>query len=370
MARPQVVLIAGAGFSKAWGLPLASEVMDLDDVRNRHLPGRWQRELIDRVEVVWNATRSVHKGIVDAFAGILWEFGSLQLVVKEDIEKTTVLKRRNGQPQVLKVESGELRTPCELTFEEFASFLALRLSLPHWRVGGAHETKWGTGDHVRMQRSIPGPYKELIKALKNVNLIAIVTTNYDLVIEKLVGPRETKWRLGGFNYGDTGGELVGRHQLSARWSYGPVPITGKTPLLKLNGSLNWAISPEGKLVRYVDARPSRGRRYKPLILPPAGQTDYDTLRPTWECAGSALRKADTWMICGYSIPGYDEAIRGLLTSSAVNLRRVVISDVAPTPVEEKLYELLRDLTSTVDIRLGPGITPELKARELVSLLLS
>jgi hypothetical protein len=370
MAKPQVVLITGAGFSKAWGLPLASEIMDLDDLRTRHLPGKWQRELVDRVDVVWNATRSLHKGIVDAFAKTLQESGSLQLVVKEEIEKTIVVERGNAKRHVVQVESEQLRTRPELAFEEFASFLALRLSSAHWRVGGAHETKWGTGDHVRMQRSIPTPYKELIKSLKKVDLLAIVTTNYDLVIEKMLGPRDTKWRLGGFNYGDRGGALVGRHQESARWSYGPVTMTGKTPLLKLNGSLNWAISPEGELVRYIDARPSRARRYRTLILPPAGSADHDRLKPTWECAESALRQADTWMICGYSIPAYDEAVRGLLTNSADNLRRVVISDVAHEPVSEKLCELLGDLRSDVDVRLGPGITADLKARKLVSLLLA
>jgi hypothetical protein len=204
MATPKVVLIAGAGFSKAWGLPLASEIMDLDDLRKRQLPGKWQRELIDRVDVVWNATGALHKGVVDVFARILQDPGSPQLVMKEETRKTVMVERANAKPHALEVESERVRIRTELTFEEFASFLALRLSSVHWRVGGAHETKWGTGDHVRMQRSIPAPYRQLIKALKKVDLVAIVTTNYDLVIEKMLGPRETKCRLGGFNYGHRG----------------------------------------------------------------------------------------------------------------------------------------------------------------------
>jgi hypothetical protein len=105
-------------------------------------------------------------------------------------------------------------------FQKFAAFLALRLSSEHWHPGTAHETKWGTGDHIRKRRDIPHPYRHFLKDIRSAKLLGIVTTNYDIVVEKLLGPLASG-RLGGFNYGIVGEQLVGRHALSSRWSYGP-----------------------------------------------------------------------------------------------------------------------------------------------------
>jgi hypothetical protein len=167
-SKSEVALFLGAGFSKHWGMPLASEVMNFNDLRSRNWPGRWQKALLGKVERAWVATVSEHGGVVDEFA------------------------------RLLQVSPQE-----HLTFDEFTEFIALRFSAKHWHVGTANETRWGVGDHIRKQLKVPPGYLQLLRALRRVTVSGIVTTNYDLVIEKLLGPRSTG-RLGGFNYGERG----------------------------------------------------------------------------------------------------------------------------------------------------------------------
>lgn len=252
-----------------------------------------------------------------------------------------------------------------LSFQEYTSFLALRLSSEHWSVGGAHETKWGTGDHVRKRKTIPAGYRQLLGALKTVRLLGFITTNYDLVIEKLLGPRMSG-RLGGFCYLQPGEELKGRHAVSSRWTYGPTVVNGSTPLLKLNGSLNWAVNNDGAFVKYIDARPSRGRRYRPLLVPPATGQINQYLAPVWARAKHILAEADTWLICGYSLPEYDHAVRELLKdASAGRLATVVVLDKTPDLICTKLRGLVPDY---VKLRSGRAIGPDLLSSDIRSLM--
>ena len=207
----------------------------------------------------------------------------------------------------------------------------------------------------------------ILKALKDLNLIGIVTTNYDIVIEKLLGPLDSG-RLGGFNYGRIGETLLGHYYINSQWTYMPAPISGKIPLLKLNGSLNWALSSDGKIVKYIDTRPSRGRRYQVLILPPAIGTKHDKLQPVWKHAKQVLSAADVWIFCGYSMPNYDQDVRELLKASGKDGKRIIILDVKPEPVRHKLYNLFSNSNSFIDIRVGPGITPQIKSRDITSLI--
>lgn len=188
-----------------------------------------------------------------------------------------------------------------------------------------------------------------------------------MVIEKLLGPTYSG-RLGGFNYGKIGEDLQGRHPTSSKWSYGPVTITGKIPLLKLNGSLNWDISSDGQIIKYIDSRPSRGRRYQVLLIPPAAGVKHDKLQLVWDCAEHVLSTADIWIFCGYSIPDYDQAVRDLLRTSAKNVKRVIILDTNPEPVRDKLRHLISNSDRSIDICVGPGITSELDARDIASII--
>jgi len=297
--------------------------MDIREIRRRSLPGMWQRSMLTEIESLWHSYADRHHGVVDEFGRLL-----------------------HGSD----------------AFSKFASFIALRLSFKHWQVGMARETKWGVGDHVRKKKTIPREYREFLKALSKTRPVGIVSTNYDIVIEKLLGPLSSG-RLGGFNYGIPGEDLLGRHSVSSKWSYGPVKITGTVPLLKLHGSLNWAISPDAELVKYIDCRPSRGQRYEVLILPPAASEMHDQLSKIWHHAHDALSAADVWVICGYSIPEYDRDVQDLLRSASGRVSRVCICDVNVPPVRNRLLELFAETGRSIQIDDVPGVTREFGSEE-------
>ena len=255
-------------------------------------------------------------------------------------------------------------------------FLALQVSSEHWHIGTAHATKWATGDHIRKKATIPLQYRLFLNAISKINLLGIVTTNYDIVVEKILGPLASG-RLGGFNYGMPGEQLLGRHALSSQWSYGFITVTGKVPLLKLHGSLNWNLSAEGTVVKYVDCRPSRGRgyqKYQPLLFPPGGGPLAEALKPTWEQAQKVLRDSDVWMFCGYSLPEYDADICDLLTQSASGrVAKVCVCDINPAPVCERLSKILHDKIPPIQVCECPGITAKFgveEARKLATAITS
>jgi hypothetical protein len=320
-----IALFLGAGFSKFWGLLLAPEVMNMEFINQLAFPGKWQRTLLKEIKHLWEARAGEHNNIVDQFARSLY-------------------------------------TSDSDAFQKFVSFLALRFSSKHWHIGTASATKWGTGDHVRRQRSIPPQYSLFLKIIGTANLRGIVTTNYDVVVEKLLGPLASG-RLGGFHYGMPGEQLAGRHPVSAKDSYRHVTVTGKVPLLKLHGSLNWELSEEDKIVKYVDCRPSRGRRYQAgiqsLLVPPGGSPMSNALQPTWDHAREVLKNSEVWVFCGYSLPEYDSRIHDLLGESASGkVSKVCVCDINPTPVCEKLSMILRHEKPTVQLCKCPGITEE------------
>ena len=312
----KIALFLGAGWSKTWGLPLASEIMDFSKLVVESFPGKWQRKELAKVRSMWEDMAPDHQGNVDDFG-----------------------RRLRGTKE----------------FSLFTSFIALRLSAQHWHTGTARETKWATGDHIRMMRQIPSEYSNFLKIFKRFDLLGIVTTNYDIVVEKLIGPNASG-RLGGFNYGVKGEELFGSHSVSSQWSYKPRPISGKTPLLKLNGSLNWAINSDGKLVKHVDCRPSRGRRYDVAIFPPATGEVIQHLEPVWIQAQSILHEAHTWIFCGYSLPEYDQNVRSLFIRALGNVRQIMVCDPkAEQVVCSRLMTLLGDHVDAIKILTGPEL---------------
>jgi hypothetical protein len=147
----KLALLLGAGFSKPWGLPLTAELMRFDEVKNHQFPGVWQQKTIAKIELLWLERMAEHQGSVD-------EFGRL-------------------------LQGTDL-------FQPFVQYVALRLSSRLWHVGGAQQTKWGTGDHVARAARVPSAYLDLIHVLQYTELVGIVTMNYDVVVEKLLGPRK------------------------------------------------------------------------------------------------------------------------------------------------------------------------------------
>jgi hypothetical protein len=166
--------------------------------------------------------------------------------------------------------------------------------------------------------------------------------------------------------------MQGKHPLSSRWSWGPVQPMGRIPVLKLHGSLNWALSPDGGVTKYIDARPSRGWRYEAVLLPP-GLSDAPILSNVRDHAIEVLSASRVWVFCGYSMPDYDEDIMSLLKASAVGqLVRVVTLAPDDSPSHNNLRWVIGstngDSATRIEYRTGPSLSPDLTSKELVSLM--
>lgn len=337
-----IALFLGAGFSKPWGLPLAGELLPDSEEKwaliIKMFQRNYQKELAESVQKSWLKYRNECKNSVDIFA------------------------------QALQLDK---RGAMDLPFADLARFLALRLGVMHsgfpGYFGGASRY---TSHHIQQQRNILSCYRELVEVLEEYSLEGIVTTNYDLVVEKILGP-STKGKLGGFNYGRQGQPAQGKHQINSQRWWGPVTIDGTIPLLKLHGSLNWALSDKEDIDVWVDCRPSLSRKYRPLIVPPHDSSHDKILSQIRLKALEVLSSADVWIFCGYSFPDHDidKDVGKLLRASAYILRRVVILNPHAEGIEKKVRDILNASVPELEVKCGPPLGDKLtrlKFRSLIS----
>jgi hypothetical protein len=168
------------------------------------------------------------------------------------------------------------------------------------QVGPAHEIWWDVFFHCY---SCTQP-------------LTVLTTNWDIWIERALRPQlRSRKRRPGFNYGRGPERLTAAPRFPERWYRGTVfgentTVDGHATLLKLHGSLSWALK-NGQLEKYGDLRPAfRGNA---AIVPPIQEKEFGVwLRPIWEHAEYALARADRLIVVGYSFPDYDREIRCLL----------------------------------------------------------
>ena len=339
-----IALFLGAGFSKPWGLPVTKDLLpdskeEWEQIIEEKFPREYQQKLARRVQTSWLKYRDECQGSVDQFA--------------EKLQTD---------------EQGTMGLP----FDDLAYYLAVRLAVEESETREFHMQTQFVGHHFGMQNEILPCYDELMKELSKDSLRGVVTTNYDLVVEKILGPDATG-RLGGFNYGTQGQSLNKRHHEfnTQRW-YHRETIDGTIPLLKLHGSLNWALLKEKGIDVYVDCYPSLTRGHQPLIVPPHDSSYDEILSQIRLKASEVLKDADVWVFCGYSFPDYDidNDIGNLLKSSAYNLLRVVILNPDAEDLEKKVRNLLNAAVPELEVkrglRLGDEQLTELNLRSLIS----
>jgi NAD-dependent SIR2 family protein deacetylase len=180
--------------------------------------------------------------------------------------------------------------------------------------------------------------------------LTLITTNYDVTVEeRLYAPyyrraaaRNRKVSLAGRAANiscDAHGDIAADFDFGMTWR---APLDGderlferppkpKVRCYKLHGSLNWLrcdvcdhlyINPDWAINEVVYERASSWNtcecgsraRLRPVIVAPSFiRSLRDTnLGQVWRHAVEALRKADQWVIIGYSFPDEDVAIRSLL----------------------------------------------------------
>jgi NAD-dependent SIR2 family protein deacetylase len=206
--------------------------------------------------------------------------------------------------------------------------------------------------------------------------VTIVSTNYDIEVEQALYA-ELRYRtvFDAIDFGTSvrepdSGDIYAR------------PASAKYSVLKLHGSLNWLrcdlcdnlyVNPVGPIayLSFLLAEPPRSGqrdaatrqqlldaganqchcRYQPLshlIVAPSFVRDVrdPILLQVWRSALDALRRADTWIIVGYSLPPEDLAIRSLFLRASTSrevrsgpLRIVVVQGQRKEP-ELSRYRLL------------------------------
>jgi hypothetical protein len=128
-------------------------------------------------------------------------------------------------------------------------------------------------------------------------------------------------------------------------------------VLKLHGSVNWAIQPaESKLLtvfgRYEDVR---GRNLSPLLIPPTWRKDPATqLSDVWEKTVQALSTATRIAIIGYSIPPTDLHFKYLLAAGLqenISLRSIFFFNPIATSLQNHLDRVLKPDLGTQRVQL-------------------
>jgi hypothetical protein len=192
--------------------------------------------------------------------------------------------------------------------------------------------------------------------LSNTDDLAVLTTNYDILIERALRHRPMKRPPSpGCFYGGLPRpqQLKGAAQPFSKWSPEKlIEMTGNIPLYKLHGSLNWSLAGE-TLVTYQDMRPAYRSGGNAAIIPPVPEKTVPSwLQGVWHDAELALRTSDVWVICGYSAPAYDTEVSRLLKSGSAGrpLRILLLS-----PDSGGLRPRWNDLAPEANVVPLPGL---------------
>jgi len=286
-----ITVFLGAGFSHIGGVPLAHQLFDEEPLVDRVVRARLVNHVLHR----WNTWKKDNQGTPEEYLAYLQD--------------------RGGKP-----------------WDEANWYVGLVIALKMGVVQmvGFHPTI--IRHHLTLTSGIASHESFWTILFQHTYDIGVVTTNYDILAER--GLRnEPRPRLPrpGFNYGFGYEELEGRG-FPARPSFLPVAVSGKVPLLKLHGSISWAIE-KGNLVKYLDCRPAV--RGNPAIIAPITEKKEESyLTATWTRASEVLSTSKLWLIVGYSLPEYDSLVRDLFVKNSRHQPIIHVLDPNPAIVEK------------------------------------
>jgi hypothetical protein len=311
-------VILGAGFSYVAGLPLAKDLFDADILA----PSKAARKRFEAVLQSWRAWRSIHP-----------EHAPEQFL-------TEIFRCPKIGP-----------VPWPWAVEMVAAVLAT--PLPHDR--GAYQARYAG----RITRPVNVPEHDAFwdVALSRFAIVAVITTNYDILAERGLRHRPTQRpKRPGMHYGG----LI-RPQIlkgtalpfSVSKPERQIELDGGIPLYKLHGSLNWGLE-AGVVSLYQDNRPAFRHGGDAQIVPPVLEKEAPTwLIDVWNGARQALASCSTWIVCGYSLPIYDQAITQLFMDAAAagTVSTIFLLD----PNAEVLLERWKTVAPDVEIQPLPGL---------------
>ena len=308
-----IAVILGAGFSCIAGLPLASQLFESSPEVDRIT----RRRLVQRVVAGWERWQARTRAAPEEYLAFLQDKGGKE-------------------------------------WHDALWFVSLIIALKLGRVElvGSKPT---ITRHNLDRTSVATHEQFWSEIFRKTFDVSVVTTNYDILPERGIRNRpRPRVPRPGFHYGD-GPELLAGGGYPSYAHIQRIAASGSVPLYKLHGSVSWSFR-EGRLVRYHDCRPAI-RGDAAIVAPMTTKVIPPYLQRTWQQAGQDLSSSDMWIVVGYSLPQYDEAVRDLLAESGRHAPDVHIFDpcekVAPafaqllpgSPVSahDRLPESIHDL---------------------------
>lgn len=332
-----VVFILGAGASRQCGAPLMSDFLDVASDLLRSNSVQEKRTEFERVFSAIGALQSVHS--------------KAQLDLNNIESIFTVLELGRVIQRVPGLESEKIDAAIAALKELIVKTLEATMVFPV------------TDGYI----GVPQPYEAFGSLLKHLyqdafpsQTASVISFNYDIAADMAM------FRSGlGPNYiiGSPGGQSL------------------DVPLLKLHGSLNWAIERSSKVIRplhlqnyfqhysyngftkrattrlpigsqlveYFKKFDSLDVEIEPVIVPPSwSKADYHSaLSDIWAAAAKHLSEAEQIFIIGYSLPETDSFFRHLYALGSVGsapLRRIAVFNPDNSGATERRFEAL----------LGPG----------------
>ncbi len=317
-SQHSVSCFIGAGYSFVAGLPLAKDLLSTDVVVVSHEAKR-------QYQAVW---KDYEKWLLDNPNGYPEEYLS---ALYEGIRDWT------APPFSLAVGliAAVLATPRGADVKPSSPRYSVRITQPSR--SSAHVHFWKTileiFDHVRA-----------------------LTTNYDLLIERALRHRPMKRGFGpGCYYGgiERTQKLKGTAlPFSVSSAMRQIELHGDVPVFKLHGSLNWSHK-AGRLELFQDMRSAFRRGGDSAIVPPVPEKIIPKwLSPVWVEAEKALNASETWIVCGYSMPQYDQTIQDMLRRASKGaLKRIILMD----PNSSELIKLYSRVASNAEIFCLSGL---------------
>lgn len=324
------VMFLGAGFSYVAGLPLTSQLFEMAEIPQGC--SHTARRQYEEVQTAWRIWKARHpECTAEEWLLVLWESHDALLGT---------------------------------TFENAIRFAAARLVPVEMNKDQLYYYGITTSVECEVHRRFWQHFLSPKFGIRHV-----LTTNYDILAEQGMRHSYSKERTapichyGGLPWGQHVRKLVDiterRRTPSGLWeSKAEVVMLGhEVCLYKLHGSLNWAREPHGRKV-HDDLRAAfrvDPRKGQMLIVPPIPEKKRpDWLASVWEDGERALSQSGEWIVCGYSLPPYDHAIRAMLSRAAnqVGHVRIWLLD----PYSEDLRNRWRELGSSVrEVVCLPGL---------------
>ena len=303
-----VVVFLGAGFSFVGGVPLASELFDEKPDVDRIV----REQLVGRVLCGW---RDWHK-------------------------------KTGGTPEqyLCHLEND----PRQEQRRDAQWYVALNVTLhtPGVQIGGSMP---GIYYHsLELCCSVEDHNQIWTEIFQRTGDVTVITTNYDLLAEQGLRPRPTPRSVRpGFNYGEGPEQLKGSvpgifHNKKV------IDVEGSVPILKLHGSVSWAITNHG-IDRFHDCRPAI-KGSAAIIAPMTEKSIPVAFQEIWQKSEESLCEAAIWIIVGYSFSEYNQEINCLLKRSSKHGPRVHILNPDKS-VAPKVQRLL----TNAEIHAHPGL---------------